>query len=153
MCGSGSTKFLNTVPIRTGSTTLSQTVKKTLGIHTVPVTKDKIRIYRTYRMGKTNLVTLNLGNQEVSSPVYIQYKEGLGKQCGRPVGEDNVIKANKVLEDVLLLRGGGGDDRCVIFFSNKAVFRIRIQEVKKPRKCKGSLSEYRTGNIKVRILQ
>ena len=30
--------------------------------------------------------------------------------------------------------------------------RIRIQDVKKPRKCTGSLGEYRTGRIKVRIL-
>ena len=30
--------------------------------------------------------------------------------------------------------------------------RIRIQEVKKPRKCTGSLGLYRTGNIEVRIL-
>ena len=30
--------------------------------------------------------------------------------------------------------------------------RIRIQEVKKPRKYTGSLGEYRTGKIKVRIL-
>ena len=30
--------------------------------------------------------------------------------------------------------------------------RIRIQEVKKPRKCTGSLGEYRSRRIKVRIL-
>ena len=30
--------------------------------------------------------------------------------------------------------------------------RIRIQEVKKPRKCSDSLGQYRTGNIKARIL-
>ena len=30
--------------------------------------------------------------------------------------------------------------------------RIRIQKVKKPRKCTGSLSEYRTGRIQIRIL-
>ena len=30
--------------------------------------------------------------------------------------------------------------------------RIRIEEVKKPRKYTGSVDEYRTGNIKVRIL-
>ena len=30
--------------------------------------------------------------------------------------------------------------------------QIRIQEVKNPRKCSGSLAEYRTGNIKSRIL-
>ena len=44
--------------------------------------------------------------------------------------------------------GFGAGSRLLIFF----LIRIRIQEVKKPRKYTVSLGEYRTGNIKVRIL-
>ena len=41
---------------------------------------------------------------------------------------------------------------CLLDPDSHGQMRIQIQEVKKPRKCSPSLGEYRTGDIKARIL-
>ena len=42
--------------------------------------------------------------------------------------------------------------KCLLDPDLHGQMQIRIQEVKKPKKCTGSLGKYRTGRIKVRIL-
>ena len=55
------------------------------------------------------------------------------------------------------MRFGSGSARirikkCLLDPDPYEQMRIRIQELKKPRKCTGSLGEHRTGRIKVRML-
>ena len=115
MCGSGSTKFLNTVPIRTGSTTLSQTLKKSLGIHTVPVTKDKIRIYLQNGKNKSRDTESRKPRSKQPSLYLVQRRAGetmwetcWGRECNKSKQSSGRCSAAQ--------RGGGGKTIGVLSF-------------------------------------